>query len=157
MKHNAILRIILFSITIVVLLAILAGGLTLRRWEWRLNPLAASPEESMAAVPAEEGTASRDSAVTVSSSQVREMEINWAAGSILIQPADVQEITISESAVSDAANAMRWRHSGSKLLCQRQGTLDVLRMPRQTDNARKNAPDSGSTAQPYDSVPFRLL
>ena len=115
MKHNAILRIILFSITIVVLLAILAAGLTLRRWEWRLNPLAASPEESMAAVPAEEGTASRDSAVTLSSSQVREMEINWAAGSILIQPADVQEITISESAVSDAANAMRWRHSGSKL------------------------------------------
>ena len=75
MKHNAILRIILFSITIVVLLAILAAGLTLRRWEWRLNPLAASPEESMAAVPAEEGTASRDSAVTLSSSQVRDMEI----------------------------------------------------------------------------------
>ena len=116
MKNNAIVRIILFSVTIAVLLAILVVGLTLRQWGWRLKSIATSGEESMAAAsPEAYSTAQPGTSVSVNSKEVREMEINWAAGSILIQPADVEDITISESTPSSEKYAMQWRHSGSKL------------------------------------------
>ena len=49
------------------------------------------------------------------SEDIREIEIDWTAGNILIQAADVETIQISESEVSDAKYAMQWRVSGSKL------------------------------------------
>lgn len=54
-------------------------------------------------------------AIGIGSDHVQEIEIEWAAGNIVIRPADVATIEITESGVSDPKYAMRWRVSGNKL------------------------------------------
>lgn len=58
---------------------------------------------------------SGDNALTFAPGEVRDIEIEWVSGTILIQPGDVDHITISESDVSDEKYAMRWKHSGNDL------------------------------------------
>lgn len=109
MKRNAIVRIVLFSVTILVLLSILVAGLSLRAY--RVHRITSSGAvDTMAPISSETG-----STVTVSPSGLREIEIDWAAGSVRIQPADVTDIEISETKVSDDKYAMRCKQSGSKL------------------------------------------
>lgn len=51
----------------------------------------------------------------IGSDHVQEIEVEWAAGNIVIRSADVATIEIRESEVSDPKYAMRWRVSGNKL------------------------------------------
>ena len=106
MKHNAITRIIVWSIVIVLLVGILFSvmfganhGLS-RRFEHTIaatEPLATHP-------PVYDGPrAEKD---TFSTSAVREIEIEWVAGDILIQPHDTDTIMVREDGTFDAKYAM---------------------------------------------------
>ena len=112
MKNNAIVRIIIFSVTILVLLGILAWGLSsFRTFSFpRMTSSAGGWEE---AVPVSDGTA-----VSVNTDQVTNLSIEWVAGSITIQPGDVEEITFQESGSFEEKDAMVWKQSGNKLSIQ---------------------------------------
>ena len=112
MKRNAIIRIILFSITIVVLLAILVVGIfggRIRRFfrpstEISSLPLAIDGNQTTGAVSAKD---------------IHEIEIEWLSGTIIIQPDEnINDIRFSENTVSDAEYQMFYKTSGSKLTIQ---------------------------------------
>ena len=105
MKTNAIVRIVLFSVTILILLAILAAGLTLRYWNRLLKPAAVSsletaiPErlDSPEAAAAPTIAPAGEDALRFPEDQLRQLKIEWAAGSIVLVPGDAETIEISES------------------------------------------------------------
>lgn len=109
MKTNAIIRIVLFSIAILVLLGILLGGLSFGMFSSR-NIFTRSDDVSVQGTITSSGSAS--------TSGIRELHIEWVAGSISIQPGDVDTITFSESPVSDSKYQMVVKESGSKLTIQ---------------------------------------
>lgn len=96
MKTNAIIRIILFSLAIIVLLTILGVGIAAKRYMFT------------------------DSGTTVSSSgqadaaDIRSIHVDWAAGSITIRTADTGYVTFTETG-AEAAKPMVWKQTGSKL------------------------------------------
>ena len=102
MKSNAIVRIVIFSIVILVLLSILGVGIAasqyMTRWD---TPFIGS-----------EGTAS--STGTVDADVVQNLSIEWAAGTITIRPADVTQIVLTETA-STKDDPMVWIQSGDTL------------------------------------------
>lgn len=111
MKRNAIVRIVIFSITILVLLAILVSGLLysgltnrfLRNSEQDYSSYTSSVQGQQNTVPAE---------------QIQVIEIEWVAGTIIVQPGDVDTITFSESEVTNDKYAMIWKQSENKLSIQ---------------------------------------
>lgn len=115
MRTNAIIRIIIWSFVILVLLGILlsvsAYGTFLTH---RIKAAAEAPlfteshETPMNRLPNEE-------TIIFSPDQIRELEIEWVSGSILIQPAEVEMITVSESDVADSKDAMLYKQKGEKL------------------------------------------
>lgn len=104
MKTNAIIRIVLFSVTILVLLGILLTGLGFVSYRDRT-------QESST------GTASHSAAV--SAAGISRLEIEWAAGDITISPkAGIQEIQFSEDSRDNAKHTLYYKTSGSKLTIQ---------------------------------------
>ena len=63
-------------------------------------------------------TNSTSADISLDARQIQEIDIQWAAGNITIQPAEVDAIQISESTPSDPKFAMIWRQSGDKLTIQ---------------------------------------
>ncbi len=136
MKHNAILRIILWSVVIVLLLGIL-GSVLLGSAVFKMyksSSVAATPtvetkeadyiidapkesilvpQNTEASTPAQVNT--QDDVTTVPAAGIREMEINWVSGNILIQTADVAEIQITESGAANADCEMQVQTKGEKL------------------------------------------
>lgn len=53
--------------------------------------------------------------ITIPADKVREIEIEWVSGDILIQPGNVEEITFSEDGVTDSKYAMHWIRSNDEL------------------------------------------
>lgn len=100
MRTNAIVRIILFSIAIVVLLTILTVGIAADQLMFRSSDTF------------QEGMVS--STGSISAAEIRSISIDWAAGSISIRPADVTEITLTESAETET-DPMVWLQAGSTL------------------------------------------
>lgn len=98
MRTNAIVRIILFSIAIVVLLTILTVGIAADHFMFRSGETV------------QEGMIS--STGTISADKIRSISIDWAAGSITIRPADVAEITLTESCETES-DPMIWLQAGS--------------------------------------------
>lgn len=47
--------------------------------------------------------------------QIREIDIEWAAGRIILEPADVDSIQFSEAAASETKHAMVWKQNNDKL------------------------------------------
>lgn len=148
MKHNAILRIILWSVVIVLLLGIL-GSVLLGSAVFQMYKSSSvavtptvetkeadyiidAPKESIlvpknteASVPAQVNT--QDDVTTVPAAGIRELEIEWVSGNILIQSGDVAEIQISESGVTDADYVMQVRQKEEKLrIAFAQGTQSFL-------------------------------
>ena len=102
MKTNAIVRIILFSVCIIVLLGILLSGLGLHLFSATFRSESSSYTETQ----------------TVESARIRSIQIEWAAGDILIEPNDtVDTITVAET-VSEEKYQMVCRVSGSTLSIQ---------------------------------------
>ena len=116
MRKNAIFRIIIWSIVLVLLVSILSSALFLRTRRLSSHSPAETAIPSPIAAP-EDGTGevTRTEAISLDPRQIREIGIEWAAGSITIQPAEVDSIQISEAAVSESKYAMVWKQSGDKL------------------------------------------
>lgn len=134
MKSNAVVRIVIFSILIFVLLAILVTGLLVKTFmaNYRANtgngtylPTASDEYSTQGAVDA---------------SRISSIEIDWVAGSITIIPEEnTDQITISETAVSDEMYRMVYRQEGDTLhieYCKESITFPSFNF--NTDNLQKN-------------------
>ena len=119
MKRNAIVRIILWSIVLLVLLALffaliyVPGGNFLKREE--------KPEASMVPVPIIEQQDNSQLPMNIAKadpSQIHEMAVEWAAGSIRILPKDITEIRITEEGTNQSQKPMVWKVRDGKLAIQ---------------------------------------
>lgn len=120
MKRNAIIRIIIWSLAIVVLVSILGSVLFgIRTRHAVSNPLvrATSPVETAIPVPLETSFTQGElgGKYTFAADAVSELEIEWVAGEILIQPGEVDQITVREDNVSDEKYTMVLKHKGDEL------------------------------------------
>lgn len=118
MKRNAIVRIVLYSLLIAILLTLLLFGLGVRNLFGRRR--IDTPEATMVPIPTETivGFLDEGNKRTFAPDSVQDLKIEWAAGSIAIFPADVDEITISESDVSDSKYTMVCKTRGNTLILQ---------------------------------------
>lgn len=108
MRTNAIVRIILFSLAILVLLGILAVGLGIGTFMFNTDSGIDTGSHISIETVASVGS--------VNASEIRELEIEWAAGSITIKPsADTDQITFSETEQSQDKYRMVWTRAGDKL------------------------------------------
>ena len=121
MKSNAIIRIVIWSIVLVLLVGILLAFLTEEAY---LNDytFATSPLASEAAVPTENVVSAtpvkplpNEKKLVIDGGSIDGIEIEWVAGDIILVPKDVEEITISESDVKDEKYAMRYHVDDRKL------------------------------------------
>lgn len=120
MKTNAIIRIIIWSLVLVLLIGIFGVGMY--RPVRRLSHDA--PAETAVPVPIAEDAFSEETqpmppaymgSFALDPNQVRKVEIEWAAGNIYVQAADVDTVQISESQPSKPEYTMVWNHSNEKL------------------------------------------
>ena len=100
MKRNAIVRIIIFSLIIVMLLGILLVGLGVGLYTFRTDTQSDAYILGGGEVPARE---------------IREIEIEWTSGDITIQTADIDTITFQEIGSEDS-DPMVYRQNGDKLI-----------------------------------------
>lgn len=122
MKVNAIIRIIIWSIVIVLLLGSLVSVMAF--WLYRsdtptiIENIAVDHGELTIEEmePAATVYIDRESDIMFDPTEVKEIEITWAAGSILIMPYDVAQIEVSESDVSDPKYAMECYLKSNKLI-----------------------------------------
>ena len=119
MKRNAIARIILWSIVLLVLLALffalfyVPGSFFLKR--------ESKPEAAKIPVPVTEqhdNSQFHRNVVNVVPSQIREIAVEWAAGSIRILPKDITEIHITEESTTQSQKPMVWKVRDGKLSIQ---------------------------------------
>ena len=111
MKTNAIVRIVIWSIVLVVLLGILVLFIRYDGLKTTYSSTVTVSDDAVYPVVTGE-TASVDA------SQVHKISIEWVAGDILLQPGDVDTIEFSESEPTDERYAMVWKQSGNKLSIQ---------------------------------------
>lgn len=117
MKTNAIIRIILFSIAILVLLGILLAGLLFGLYSYDINSFMQSTTTKNQELPvASDGLTSQGA---VSAEEIKDIEIEWVAGSITIQPDEnTDQITIAETDAGNDKYRMVYRQSGDTLKIQ---------------------------------------
>lgn len=127
MKSNAIVRIVLFSITILVLLGILTVGIFYDSFSYdlmvRQDKVIAdqSTDPVLGPVAIDENI----SMGAVSSENIRDLEIEWASGSITIQPGEETDtIRFWDDYSGDDKYYMYYTTSGSKLKIQFCEALD---------------------------------
>lgn len=116
MKGNAILRIVLFSLAILVLIGILIAGFATG---FVLNNLGDITDGLVHYFTFDEEVDFGDVAPVADfdPSEIRDIEIDWAAGSITIIPSDTaNKITVSETEVSSERHRMNCNLSGDKLV-----------------------------------------
>lgn len=114
MKTNAIVRIVILSIVFIVLLGILLAGIGLKgflerkdtsvRWEASHSPSASDGEQM--------------SEMYTTTSQIREIEIQWVLGTITIEAGDVDQVVYQETPVSDSRYRMVTKASSDELKIQ---------------------------------------
>ena len=93
MKTNAIVRIVIYSVVILLMIGLLAAVLGLGVFTFRI----------------ETGTSAYvTGGDSVSAAEVKEIEIDWASGSVTILAADTDQITFTESGNFDDDNAMAY-------------------------------------------------
>jgi DUF4097 and DUF4098 domain-containing protein YvlB len=119
MKTNAIVRIVLFSLAIMVLLGILSSVLLFRGFMADMKD--SGIMEAVSEVFSHEGTDELRIDGTgyqteFDATQIRNLEIDWVAGTIIIQRGNTNTIRVEESAVSDGKYQMITRCSGDKLI-----------------------------------------
>lgn len=106
MKANAIVRIVLFSIAILVLGGILAGGMLL--YTFSVNTDWSEVSDFVGGFFATtDGTVASVGEVTAS--KVKNIEIDWTSGSVTIQRADVDTISFAETPGLDENQKMLWK------------------------------------------------
>ena len=110
MKRNAIIRIVLYSLALIVLLGILGTGLGAKLY--RTNHV--TSETSQYAVP----LVSEDETVStvLEAKQVQELDIDWAAGSVsIIADEYATEITVIEPKMTQVKHQMQCNLKDGKL------------------------------------------
>lgn len=116
MKTNAIIRIILYSIVILLIVSILGGFIAFDRYAF-------SHEESTWVAPlvtAGSGEFHQEEHEASGGEPVTHIEIEWAAGSITIQEGDTDRIQLSESGRFEPSEAMVYHQYGGKLTIEYQ-------------------------------------
>ena len=106
MKRNAIIRIIAWTISLVILVGVLVAGMN-----W-FRPFT-SPLGESEIIPVE--SSGKLGSATVISDDIQEIEIDWVSGNIRLVPANVSHIEVSESTVDDAKYAMVCKQEGTTL------------------------------------------
>lgn len=108
MKVNAIIRIVLYSLAILILGSILLGAVTYESFTFRRETVQVDTESTV--------NGSMQTNFVARASDVQHLEIEWAAGSITILPdSGSGQIAIRESVVSEEKYAMHITQSGNKL------------------------------------------
>lgn len=100
MKANAIVRIVIYTLVILLLAGLLAAGLYFGRFAFH------SVSSSGSYIT---GSGSADA------SEIRNLKIDWAAGSIQIIPSDTDQITFSEEGSAGKDERMVYEINGSTL------------------------------------------
>lgn len=110
MKTNAIIRIILFSLAILILLGILIAGLGIKFFMFDTKLVTTSENK----LPiASDGMTTQ---TVADSSVIRDIEVDWVAGTVILEPDENAEtITISETYMDNAKHRMVVEQSGNKL------------------------------------------
>lgn len=109
MKTNAIVRIVVYSLLIIVLLSVLVGGILIHEYAGNLSSFLSFSFLSGTV----NGTQASSGAVDANT--VKSLDIEWAAGSITIQPGDTDQIRFSENEGLPLEKQLVWKVSGSKL------------------------------------------
>ncbi len=115
MKNNALIRMILYSVALIVLLAIFIAGMT-GDLLGDLNLSFGGFSVHLGDDPNTPGTASSNG--QVSAEETESIHVQWAVGSVTIQTGDVEEIQFSETGNFDEENAMFWNQGGNTLRIQ---------------------------------------
>lgn len=110
MKRNAIVRIVLWSIALVVLLSILFAGFYIPGALSRVRRASSGDPGDYQEI---EGKG-----FTLDAASVRDIEVEWAVGSIVIQPMNIEEIYIAEEGPKQSSNPMVWNVRDGKLSVQ---------------------------------------
>ena len=84
-------------------------------WAYITHPTSGWVKTEYLSVTAVAPTAS-DQGTSFDAGQIRDIKIEWVAGSITLMPADVDSIQVAESDPTEAKNAMVWKQSGDKLV-----------------------------------------
>lgn len=116
MKTNAIVRIILFSVAILVLLGILIAGLGIGLFAADLRAYEGSvttDERYVTPVDSGDNVFTQEGVLEFQASEIRDLHIEWAAGSITIEPGDTDVIKVREYG---SGNPFVCRQSGDKLV-----------------------------------------
>ncbi len=113
MKSNAIIRIILFSLAILVLASLMLGGIGFGSYLTNLDKDYSYKENQLVNFGEVAPVGSFDP------QDIRNIEIDWAAGSIrIVSSPDVKEITVSETYVSNQNYRMTYTNLGNTLEIQ---------------------------------------
>lgn len=133
MKRNAIVRIILWSTVLLVLLGLFFALLYIPgagRSLWEDTP----PKNSDPITGQYSGTP-----VRVDAAGIREIEIEWVAGSILIQPTDTAEIIFREENIYGSEKIMQWKNRDNKIsIHYAEDETFTLKAGRDWENERKD-------------------
>lgn len=114
MKTNAIVRIVLFSIAILILAGILVAGLLYGLYVFHSDSLFSNYESTLPNAYSENSTAS-----AVEAAEIQNLQIEWVAGSIRIaRDETASDITVSESYVDNPKYQMICKKSGNTLKIQ---------------------------------------
>ena len=105
MKRNAVVRIIIFSLIILLLVGVLLAGLGISMYTFRVDTLTESYIVGNGEIPARE---------------IHEIEIEWAAGIVQIQTADTDTISFQEKSEYMNAEPMVYHQNGNKLTIEYQ-------------------------------------
>lgn len=119
MKRNAVIRIVIYSLVIVILLGLLAAGMGARMYVFSLDLDTGKYEQGSTSIPAQ---------------QLRNIEIEWASGNITIETADTDTITFQETGGTNA-EPMVYRQNGDKLTIKYQQPKVIVGF---TSSARKD-------------------
>lgn len=127
MKTSAIIRIVLFSLAIVILGSLLLGVLSIGRLATKLNESEFFKELNISEFlddVIDEGSedvhiiSGEGKTAVFGSDEVDSLVIEWATGSIVIERGDTDTITISEDAVSNKRYEMEISRSGKTVEIQ---------------------------------------
>lgn len=109
MKRNALIRIILWSLVIVILSTILIGvgfGISFNRYSHSEDPIVIEEITNRSETQGQD---------TFPAAQIRELDIEWAAGDIRIHRGNTDQITVSEYDLTDGKYTMVLRQDGDTL------------------------------------------
>ena len=108
MKRNAIIRIIAWTVSLVILVGLLIAGMNWFRPFGRTSMETPSSSAPMV-------NANRLELPSNASDAVREIEIDWLSGNIRLEQANVDSIEVRETPVDDARYAMVCKQEGQTL------------------------------------------